>query len=335
MRKTRWREMPPSAEIIRLYRTGLSQAAVGRIMDVSQTYVGDVLRVLDEPIHPRRRRWTLDETYFDQIDTPEKAYWLGFLAADGFIRRDRRTLGLRLKASDEGHVAALAAALGSDAPIKDEQGGRQILFGSKHMVESLAGLGITRRKTTACRPWDGPADLMPHYWRGALDGDGHIGKAEAIVSYCGTRPMVEAFRAFAQATCGTKANAYLRVGMWVVSINGGRQVPILVKALYGIGGPVLERKMLAAQAVITRYPPRVKRTCSEEGCGGAHVAHGLCAKHYREWRKEHPSEQECSIGTCHDPVLARGWCEMHYARWARTGNPLGREALATPSPGRA
>ena len=34
--------------------------------------------------------------------------------------------------------------------------------------------GITAKKTDALQPWDGPADLMPHYWRGLIDGDGSI-----------------------------------------------------------------------------------------------------------------------------------------------------------------
>lgn len=33
------------------------------------------------------RRHTLDATYFDQIDTPEKAYWLGFVWADGGLSK--------------------------------------------------------------------------------------------------------------------------------------------------------------------------------------------------------------------------------------------------------
>jgi hypothetical protein len=281
---------------------------------------------LGVPARPEggRRRYSLNETFFDQIDTPEKAYWLGFIAADGFVR-DNRTWGLRLMASDGYHVAALGVAVGSGAAVKPEQGGRQILFHSIHMVQALAKVGITRQKSSTCLPWDGPAVLMPHYWRGAIDGDGHISKTRDYVSYCGTPAMVEAFRAFAHGVCGVNAACRQGVGMWVMNINGKRQTPPLVRALYEIDGPVLERKRAAALALIARYPPHVKRTCSKRDCPEPHIARGMCSRHYREWRKDHPPEQKCSVATCTSPVLARGWCEMHYARWARTGNPLGRE----------
>lgn len=35
------------------------------------------------------RSYALQEDYFDKIDTQEKAYWLGFIAADGCIGEQR------------------------------------------------------------------------------------------------------------------------------------------------------------------------------------------------------------------------------------------------------
>ena len=53
--------------------------------------------------------------YFDKIDTPDKAYWLGFIWADGYIaKRERKqpngcvrieyNLKLELQESDASHV---------------------------------------------------------------------------------------------------------------------------------------------------------------------------------------------------------------------------------------
>lgn len=33
----------------------------------------------------KNKKYTCDSTFFNVIDTEEKAYWLGFLMADGFI----------------------------------------------------------------------------------------------------------------------------------------------------------------------------------------------------------------------------------------------------------
>ena len=43
----------------------------------------------DVVFQPDTRRYSLDEHYFDVIDTPEKAYWLGFIGADGCVQQLR------------------------------------------------------------------------------------------------------------------------------------------------------------------------------------------------------------------------------------------------------
>ncbi len=44
MRRTRWREMPETSEVLRLYATGLTQDEVADALDVSQWWVSATLR---------------------------------------------------------------------------------------------------------------------------------------------------------------------------------------------------------------------------------------------------------------------------------------------------
>ena len=39
--------------------------------------------------------YSCDYHYFDEIDTPDKAYWLGFLMADGCVMHQRRLRHLK------------------------------------------------------------------------------------------------------------------------------------------------------------------------------------------------------------------------------------------------
>lgn len=42
----------------------------------------------------KRGMWDLNEHFFDVIDTEEKAYWLGFIFADGYVAKDRPTFAI-------------------------------------------------------------------------------------------------------------------------------------------------------------------------------------------------------------------------------------------------
>ena len=45
-----------------------------------------------------------NENVFDSIDTEEKAYWLGFIFADGYISLKGNSFELSLKGSDSEHL---------------------------------------------------------------------------------------------------------------------------------------------------------------------------------------------------------------------------------------
>ena len=66
-------------------------------------------------------------------------------------------------------------------------------------------------------------------------------------------------------------------------------------------------------------------TCTIEGCGKPHEAHGYCPMHYRRFQIHGdptytPPARGCDIEGCDQPHYGRGWCERHYARWFRHGD---------------
>ena len=46
------------------------------------------------------RKYNFNEHYFDNIDCQEKAYWLGFFAADGYNHRSKGCIEFRLHRQD-------------------------------------------------------------------------------------------------------------------------------------------------------------------------------------------------------------------------------------------
>lgn len=201
------------------------------------------------------RRYNLNESYFDEIATEAQAYWLGFIAADGGVIKNSKTFALRVELAerDGGHVQRLADALGSDKPLWSRRSFVGCSFDSWRLVESLAKVGITPRKSATVEPWDGPADLMPHYWRGLFDGDGTIfesgNRSGWTLGICGSRACVEGFAAWAKEITASKAlPARVRqTECWRWLLTGGRKPQLLAEVLYGNATVALERKRQRAE----------------------------------------------------------------------------------------
>lgn len=51
---------------------------------------------------------------FDIIDSQEKAYWLGFIIADGYLNVDRRMLRIKLGDKDKNHLEKFIKFLGGN-----------------------------------------------------------------------------------------------------------------------------------------------------------------------------------------------------------------------------
>ena len=127
--------------------------------------------------------------YFEKIDSPDKAYWLGFLYADGGIKAGEQwTVRINLKATDEDHLKKFLKAIQStkntikQTTKKDnekEYKGVYVCISDKKMVEDLIDKGCTPRKSyTLTFPDESqvPKHLLNHFIRGYFDGDGSISK---------------------------------------------------------------------------------------------------------------------------------------------------------------
>lgn len=255
------------ARIPALYRGGMDAVAIGRMISCHSTTVYTVLR---EAGVERRSPGCENETYFDQIDTPDKAYWLGFIGADGCVtgfKAGTPRLAVKLARKDCGHLALLHKALGAHRPVRDFEDmslGKMRPYSSltvysQHLVESLVSHGITPRKSATLQPWDGPARLMPHYWRGLVDGDGSItiNDTGVYVSFVGSEAVARAFRAWAHQACGT--NTAARPGKpgssyWVVQVGGTIMVLSLLAALYDDAPTSLARKKALADLAVHGKP---------------------------------------------------------------------------------
>lgn len=157
-----------------------------------------------------------NEHYFDNIDTEEKAYWLGFMYADGNLSKPTRKVGdktkpyyrmeVSLKEDDCNHLEKLRKALDMEAPVRIahtnfEQSNRARLgWNSKHMWKTLNSYGCTPQKSLSLKFPNvnifANKSLIKHFIRGYIDGDGCLSFCDkdhkkTYLSILGTEDVLE------------------------------------------------------------------------------------------------------------------------------------------------
>lgn len=65
------------------------------------------------------KKYTAYYAFFKEIDTEEKAYWLGFIAADGFITTRDNTVGITLGRKDKNHLFKFTKSISATNPVND------------------------------------------------------------------------------------------------------------------------------------------------------------------------------------------------------------------------
>lgn len=117
----------------------------------------------------------IDDTYFTQIDTEQKAYFLGYMYADGNVYKTR--FKLELNKQDIDILYVFLQELKSTRKIYEYKNNRSVLISNKKMVDDLISLGCGPRKTYNLRfpsQTQVPDHLLSHFIRGYFDGDGSI-----------------------------------------------------------------------------------------------------------------------------------------------------------------
>lgn len=161
----------------------------------------------------------INHDYFENIDTEHKAYWVGFILADGNVRQQKEkgecyVLNVSVKEDDGYLLEDLVLELESDRKVKyyhrkvdsksfdDKYIGKDhntalVSFNSKKIFDDLAKYGIVPRKSLIinCLPILENESLMPHLIRGYFDGNGTVyvnSQSNTLkVAFYGTHALLE------------------------------------------------------------------------------------------------------------------------------------------------
>lgn len=166
-------------EIIKRYSAGESSEKIAEDFLV----VGSsVARCLDRngikirPSEENKRKYWINKDFFKNINTEEKAYFLGILYADG-CTYSKGEIKIGLKIYDYEIVYKLSLLIYGENRVTLVGGDintAKLTFYSQEIVNDLKNLGCAPNKTFDIRLPSLDTALMPHFIRGYFDGDGCV-----------------------------------------------------------------------------------------------------------------------------------------------------------------
>ena len=124
------------------------------------------------------KRYDIDETYFDKINTKEKAYVLGFLAADGQVELKLKPCHYRLRWNlqkrDKEILVFIKKQLSYTGPISTRGKYVYLEISNKRLVEKAYLRGLDNNKSLTLEPIGIPKKFIGSFIHGYFDGDGCV-----------------------------------------------------------------------------------------------------------------------------------------------------------------
>ena len=190
--------------------------------------------------------YSYNENYFNKIDTSQKAYWLGFIYADGCIS-DRRELILHLSNKDIKHLEIFKKHIKSNSPINNcQQNSISLTLRGKQIIRDLKNLGVIPRKTFIIKYPNIPEDLNRHFIRGVFDGDGCLYKKNEKVRnwsiYTASKKFKDSIINIIEKETGIKAYSYIQNNGYTIRINKKEDVKLIGNYIYSNANIYLKRK---------------------------------------------------------------------------------------------
>lgn len=109
-------------EGLKLYLQGdLSLTQISKKLQCSRGHLGEYIKSQGYIVINRQNDNGTNDNIFSLIDTEEKAYWLGFLYADGYIRKgENNHISIVLQQRDINHLVKFKKFLNSPAKVSDK-----------------------------------------------------------------------------------------------------------------------------------------------------------------------------------------------------------------------
>lgn len=198
--------------IVELYKVNKNLSEISKILNISVYMIKKTLMlggIKFQKFISKNSKYKLNESVFREINSPEKAYWIGYLAADGYIfsngkgHSSRNGVTLLASIKDIDLIKSFLGFIECERPIRrvfkkaltteEVHEYASVSIANVVMAKDLISHGLIQNKSLTLKPPHIPKDLVKYYILGYFDGDGCIsvykGKSGALtsnVSFTGT-----------------------------------------------------------------------------------------------------------------------------------------------------
>ena len=261
-----------AVQIDNLYYEGKSAFEIHKILGFK--YVQPVYNYFKKKGWDRLKRenfkykvtYQVDETFFEIIDTEEKAYILGFICADGHIDGEAYRITIALQESDSDILYKIRDCMQSTHPIKHnikkenpyKKSDRPVLeqcslsVNGKKLITPLINMGLAGKKTytldSSIMQYV-PKELWKHFLRGYIDGDGNItwkkhynSGYKYLLQVCGNEDFLNgSFQEYFHSNCNIyKFKTSKQCCIWKLSDK--KEILLALNDMYGNAKIYLDRK---------------------------------------------------------------------------------------------
>lgn len=223
------------------------------------------------------RKYEYDRSFFKKIDTPKKAYWLGFIYADGYIagKPENRRFGIALAKKDESQLIKFKNDISATykiheyEPLEDAYSDNnycRIEICGKEIYNILKSHGVFPKKTDILKAPKIKDCFKSHFIRGYFDGDGSIYSClrnektnyhEYVVKIVGTIDILDYIKDFIEKNNIAKINKYYQRkkgnNAYSIELSGNIQVKNFLDLIYKNSKTFLDRKYKKYKELSKRY----------------------------------------------------------------------------------
>lgn len=184
-------------KIWELYEKGYNTVEISAMLNLKRGVASSLLRKNGYNLNHRGPKSKINiEDYFDEINSSDRAYFLGWIMADGNVSifNGQYSMKLHIAYRDRELVYKFLEHIQSSNKVKIKEGENPscyVSLTSKHMCESLMNYGIVPNKTgKETFPLQIPKKYKRDFIRGVFDGDGITDTSNGRSGFVGSNSLV-------------------------------------------------------------------------------------------------------------------------------------------------